>query len=123
MSKKSKKKEKPYYSSSVNNQKEKKDGKDLQKNRTFIIGVGFLIIIFSRYNAAPIHSLLFRLLGLGVMLYGIASYIYTVKKGGKPQEIKVDGVIKEPKLTIDFIMSGIILVFFLYNLFILFKIF
>src|SRR3712207_879848 len=71
MTKSNKKKNKPYYEKKTGVQEnKKKDDKQLMSNSSFVMGLGFLVWMYSRYISRSSYSMLTSVLGLGVMLYG-----------------------------------------------------
>ena len=80
---KNKKKNKPYYKKQeVSNNKETKVSNSPMSNNTFLLGVGFLIIIYSRYLANQLSSVLVNILGLGVMFYAMFRSFNEDKENG-----------------------------------------
>ncbi|SFE41837.1 hypothetical protein [Peptostreptococcus sp. D1] len=74
---KNKKKQKPYYKVMTTNNKIEKESKalDLTKNTTFMLGVGFILLMYSKYVSNNLFSRLTAILGLLIMLFGIYSSI------------------------------------------------
>lgn len=107
---KNKKKEKPYYKVNNKQQEEKSNNKDLTKNTTFMLGIGFLIMFYSRYINAAIYSRILAIFGLVLMLYGI----YNSSKTNKQKDGKFS-------LYIDYVMAFLVVAGIIYNIYILFK--
>ena len=91
---KNKKKNKPYYKKQeVSNNKETKVSNSPMSNNTFLLGVGFLIIIYSRYLANQLSSVLVNILGLGVMFYAMFRSFNEDKENGKKRAVVIDSII------------------------------
>jgi hypothetical protein len=91
---KNKKKNKPYYKKQeVSNNKETKVSNSPMSNNTFLLGVGFLIIIYSRYLANQLSSVLVNILGLGVMFYAMFRSFNEDKENGKKKAVVIDSII------------------------------
>ena len=71
MAKNNKKKPKAYYDKKITTKPEEKNDKQLMSNSSFVMGLGFLIWMYSRYVSRSSYTMLTALLGLGVMLYGV----------------------------------------------------
>lgn len=111
--KNTKKKEKAYYDKkNLAQSNNKKENKDLTKNRLFMLAVGFLVLYYSNHLAIFISQRLVALLGLGIMLYAIIS---SIKNPIEP--------IRQTKFGkyLDYAMAGIIVMVMLFNVFILIK--
>ncbi|WP_101772950.1 hypothetical protein [Peptostreptococcus faecalis] len=104
-----KKKEKPYYNKNFDKKVDKKE-KDLTKNTTFMLGIGFLLFIYSNYIKMPIYSRVLAIFGLSVMMYGI---VVSIKM--KIEKNKDEGT----KPTLDYAMGGLVACVIIYNLILL----
>lgn len=117
-----KKKEKAYYEKEL--RKDKIVEKNMKKNNmftntTFMICIGFLIIMYSRYVVIELSSRLVFIFGLGVMGYGVFNYIKIHK--GKIENSKGKKEYSKGNLIIDYIMLLVILAGIIYNAFMLIK--
>lgn len=122
MAKKKKKKEKPYYEKEIRKNKivEKNiKNNNMFSNTTFMLCVGFLIIMYSRYVAMELSSRLVSIFGLGVMAYGISNYIKIHK--GKVENQKGNKEYSKNNLILDYIMLAVIFLGVIYNVFMLVK--
>ncbi|MDY5435983.1 hypothetical protein [Peptostreptococcus porci] len=74
---KNKKKQKPYYKVTTTNNKIEKELKasDLTKNTTFMLGVGFILLMSSKYVSDSLFSRLTAIFGLLIMLFGVYNSI------------------------------------------------
>ncbi len=117
-----KKKEKAYYEKEARKNKivEKNIKKaDIFSNTSFMICVGFLIIMYSRYVVMELSSRLVSIFGLGVMGYGVYNYIRVHK--GKIINQKGKKEYSKNNLIIDYLMILVILLAIIYNVFMLLK--
>lgn len=91
---KNKKKNKPYYKKQDHvDKKDDKGSNSPMSNNTFLLGVGFLIIIYSRYLANQLSSVLVNILGLGVMFYAMFRSFNEDKENEKKRAVVIDIII------------------------------
>ena len=83
MAKNNKKKPKAYYDKKITTKPEEKNDKQLMSNSSFVMGLGFLIWMYSRYVSRSSYTMLTALLGLGVMLYGVILNLKKDRESGK----------------------------------------
>jgi len=114
MAKSNKKKNKPYYEKKISTQEtKKKDDKQLMSNSSFVMGLGFLVWMYSRYISKSSYSMLTSVLGLGVMLYGTILN-YKKDKAGAKQMTKT-------LKFVDYSMITIVAIGLVFYIFIMFK--
>ena len=90
----SKKKSKPYYMKQGSSaKKDNVSNKSPMANNTFVLGVGFLIIIYSRYLSNQVSSVLVNLFGLGIMMYAMYRSLMGDKQAGKKRAVVIDIII------------------------------
>ena len=122
MAKKKKKKEKAYYEKDIRPEHLKEEDKkksDLFSNTSFMIAMGFLIVMYSRMLAIPLSARLIAILGLGVMGSGIVRSIKVHK--GTLENSKGVKKYSKTNLIIDYIMILIIVAGMIFNALMLFK--
>ena len=107
MTNSSSKKNKPYYkkqdkSKKINVEKDKSP----MSNNTFLLGVGFLVIIYSRYLANLVSSVLVNIFGLSIMLYSMFRSMKEDKQLDKKRAFRI-----------DLLIIAIILLVIIYNLY------
>lgn len=108
---KNKKKQKPYYKMVTNKEVNENKNKDLTKNTTFMLGVGFILAMYSKYISDKIFSRIGTISGLVIMLYGI----YNSIKSHREKE-----TVNKIHYIIDYSAGAIIVLAILFNIYILF---
>lgn len=90
----SKKKSKSYYMKQGSSaKKDNVSNKSPMANNTFVLGLGFLIIIYSRYLSNQVSSVLVNLFGLGIMMYAMYRSLMDDKQAGKKRAVVIDIII------------------------------
>ncbi|MEG0250347.1 MAG: hypothetical protein RR561_05745 [Peptostreptococcus sp.] len=119
---KKKKKEKAYYEKDIRPEHLKEENKkkvDLFSNPSFMIAMGFLIVMYSRMLAIPLSARLIAILGLGVMGSGVVKSIKIHR--GTIADSKGVKRYSKTNLIIDYIMILLIVGGMIFNAIVLFK--